>query len=100
MPRVSIRLASLILALLFSPFSPRASAQQSSAQAAPQSSPLASIEVTGSKRYRSAQIAPLTGLHVGTAVSRDDLQQGANHLAALGIFIGVQYRFASSGPGV
>jgi outer membrane protein assembly factor BamA len=69
-------------------------------QAPPQSSPLAAIEVTGSKRYHSDQIAPLTGLHIGASVSRDDLQQGANHLAALGIFIGVQYRFASSGPGV
>jgi outer membrane protein assembly factor BamA len=58
------------------------------------------VEVAGSKRYRSEQIAPFTGLHVGAGISRDDLQQGANRLAALGIFMGVQYRFASSGPGV
>jgi outer membrane protein assembly factor BamA len=100
--RANVRLSSLFLVfLLTSLFSaPRATARQNSAQASPQSSPLASVEVTGSKRYRSEQIAPFTGLHVGLGVSRDDLQQGANRLVALGIFIGVQYRFASSGPGV
>src|SRR5579871_4449725 len=100
--RASFRLSTLFLVILLSPFfsSSNAIARQNSATPQTSTSQLASVEVVGSKRYRSEQIAPFTGLHVGTGVSRDDLQQGANHLAALGTFIGVQYRFASSGPGV
>lgn len=100
--RTNVRLSTLFLLFLMPLFfsATRANARQNSASAPSSTSPLASVEVTGSKRYRSEQIAPFTGLHIGTGVSRDDLQQGANHLAALGIFLGVQYRFASSGPGV
>lgn len=70
------------------------------ALAAPQSSPLASVEISGSKRYTSEQIAPVTGLHVGSGVSREDLQAAADRLAKLGAFASVQYRYASVGPGV
>jgi outer membrane protein assembly factor BamA len=70
------------------------------APAAPQSSPLSSVEVTGSNRYRSEQIVPATGLQVGSNISRDDLQAAADRLAKLGSFASVQYRFASTGPGV
>jgi outer membrane protein insertion porin family len=104
--RASVRLCAFSLVLVLSPFlaAPLAIAQQNATQAAaPQqsgSSPLAAVEVVGSKRYRSEQIAPFAGLHLGSGISRDDLQQGANRLAALGIFMGVQYRFASSGTGV
>lgn len=64
------------------------------------SSPLAAVEVVGSHRYSSEQVVPSTGLHVGTSISRDDLQQAANRLARLGCFASVNYRFASVGPGV
>ena len=67
---------------------------------APQSSPLVSVEVIGSSRYRSEQIVPVTGLRVGASVSRDDLQAAADRLAKLGFFASVQYRFAGAGPGV
>lgn len=72
------------------------------AQAAPppQSSPLASVEVTGSSRYTSEQIVLATGLHVGDSITRDDLQVAADRLAKLGSFASVQYRFSGAGPGV
>jgi|SRR5215472_13999761 len=66
----------------------------------PQSSPLASVEVTGSSRYTSEQIVPATGLHVGASITRDDLQVAADRLAKLGSFASVQYRFSGAGPGV
>ncbi|HWF38648.1 MAG TPA: POTRA domain-containing protein [Candidatus Acidoferrales bacterium] len=75
-------------------------AQQQAPQTETGSSPLAAIEIIGSQRYSSDQIAPATGLHVGTGVGRDDLQQAANRLARLGCFASVQYRFTSVGPGV
>lgn len=61
---------------------------------------LASIEVGGSKRFTSEQIAPSTGLKIGSQITRTDLQQAANTLAQLGPFTNVQYRFASQPTGV
>lgn len=64
------------------------------------SATLASVEVTGSKRFTSAQIAPSTGLHAGSRITRADLQQAANALAQLGPFTNVQYRFTTAPTGV
>jgi outer membrane protein assembly factor BamA len=61
---------------------------------------LASISVTGSKRFTSDQIAASLGLHAGATVTRDDIQNGANRLSQLGLFATVQYRFGGSGTDV
>lgn len=61
---------------------------------------LASVEITGSKRFTSAQIAPSTGLKPGSQVTRAGLQQAANALAQLGPFANVQYRYSSEATGV
>ena len=61
---------------------------------------LASVAVVGSSRFRSEEIAPATGLRVGSEITREDLQKAADTLAGLGWFTGVQYRFASGGQGV
>ena len=61
---------------------------------------LASVAVVGSSRFRSEEIAPATGLRVGSEISREDLQKAADALAQLGWFTGVQYRFASGAKGV
>lgn len=80
---------------------PRRALQSAPAASSDQASAvLASIQVTGSKRFTSAQIAPATGLKVGSRVTRADLQQAANALAELGPFTSVQYRFASEPAGV
>lgn len=94
---VAVRALSLFALFAFAIFS--AAAQQPPA-AQSGSSPLAAVEIVGSQRYSSDQIAPATGLHVGAPIARDDLQQAANRLARLGCFASVQYRFASVGPGV
>ena len=72
------------------------------ARAAPQGGKdhLASVVVVGSSRFRSEEIAAGTGLRVGSEITREDLQNGADALAKLGWFTGVQYRFASGGQGV
>ena len=64
------------------------------------SSPLAAIEVTGSQRFTSAQIAPATGLRIGSAITRESLQEGADRLAKLGWFSAADYRFSSATSGV
>jgi len=60
---------------------------------------LASITATGSRRYPSEQIAGATGLRVGSTVTRDDFQRGADLLAKLGPFATVQYRFMNDSAG-
>jgi len=60
---------------------------------------LESVRVTGS-RFQSDQIAPATGLHTGDQVTRDDIQKGADALAASGLFSKVQYRFDTEPAGV
>ncbi len=57
---------------------------------------LDAVAVKGSVRFQSAQIAPATGLRPGDAVTRDDIQKGADTLAALGLFSNVQYRFTTT----
>jgi outer membrane protein assembly factor BamA len=106
-PRRSGSISALFATVFFlalSPFAAR-SARASSrpaaqAQSEAGSATLASIDVNGSKRFTSAQIAPATGLKVGSQITKADLQQAANTLAQLGPFTNVQYRYASQATGV
>jgi len=106
-PTPAFRLASalagvLVLALWTFAAPPARASLRASAQAQSDegSATLASIQVTGSKRFTPDQIAAATGLHVGSQVTRGDLQAAANTLAELGPFTNVQYRFASQPAGV
>ncbi|MGD0965179.1 MAG: POTRA domain-containing protein [Candidatus Acidiferrales bacterium] len=74
---------------------PRAPAQGPSG-----ASPLLSVQVTGSSRFKSEQIAPSAGLQPGSAVTREDIQAGADRLAKLGPFASVQYRYSTLGSGI
>jgi outer membrane protein assembly factor BamA len=56
---------------------------------------LAAIHVAGSKRYSSEQIATAFGLQIGQMIHREDMQAAADHLAELGPFAKVLYRFSS-----
>ena len=85
---------ALLFGVLLSPFA-RAQAPTEGG-----SGKLASVKVTGSSRFRSDQIAPATGLKPGATVTKDDLQRGADHLAQLGPFAGVHYRYGDSDAGV
>jgi outer membrane protein assembly factor BamA len=93
--RRAINSAVLLLALL-APWAHAAQPQSG----LPPSAPLASIQVTGSARFHSDQIAAATGLHAGDNVTRDDLQAAANRLVALGLFASVNYTFSSVQSGV
>ena len=61
---------------------------------------LESVNITGSAKYHSDQIAAETGLSVGATITKYDLQRGADRLAQLGLFATVQYRFATEDSGV
>jgi outer membrane protein assembly factor BamA len=63
------------------------------------SSKLGSVQIIGSQRFHSDQIAKVLPFHAGDNVSREDLQSGADKLAALGTFATVQYRFTSEDAG-
>lgn len=65
-----------------------------------QAARLASVEITGSSRFRSDAIAAAANLRVGADVTRDDLQKVADFLARLGPFATVRYRYSSSDAGV
>jgi Surface antigen variable number repeat len=61
---------------------------------------LASVEFTGSSRFKSDDIAAAVGLYAGADVSRDDLQKAADTLVGLGSFASVKYRYNSDDAGV
>lgn len=89
----ALRLASLIWLISLLPLICPAQEQSGTAR-------LATVQVTGSKRFTSGQVVAAIGLHVGSQVGRDDLQRAADDLAKTGRFSSVQYRFATSDEGV
>ncbi len=93
--RRGVRLTlALLFSVLFSSFArPQAPAEAGSGK-------LAAVKVTGSSKFRSDQIAPVTGLKPGATITKDDLQRGADRLAQLGPFSGVHYRYGDSDAGV
>jgi outer membrane protein insertion porin family len=95
-PLVVIAVA-LAAAALAAPLAAQMPAPQTTAAS---TSKLASITVTGTKRYPTALIAADTGLTIGDQVARDDLQSAADKLAELGVFSQVNYRFKSLPAGV
>ncbi len=95
-----LAMAFLFVASSFATSSARASQAAAPAQPENGSAMLASIQIVGSKRFTSAQIAAATGLKIGSQVTRADLQQAANALAQLGPFTNVQYRYATEAAGV
>ncbi len=61
---------------------------------------LDAVEVSGSKRFSSGEIAGAVGLRAGNIITREDLQAAADKLAALGLFSNVQYHFTTVVSGV
>jgi outer membrane protein assembly factor BamA len=61
---------------------------------------LAAIKVTGSHRYRGADIAAASGLHVGDSVTREEIDAAANRLLQLGPFTSAYYQFTNSAEGL
>ena len=69
-------------------------------QTPPATAKIASIEVSGSKKFTNAQVALASGLKVGDVVGKEELQAAANRLAASGNFGGVNYRFTTDSGGI
>lgn len=65
----------------------------------PASGPLVNVSATGSSKFTSAEIIAATGLKVGDQVTREQMQLGANRLAATGQFSSVRYRYTSDEAG-
>lgn len=93
--QVFARLRLLLCAALFllAPARPQQPADSANGK-------LASVSISGSKRYASQLIAPETGLSAGSNITKADLQNGADRLAQLGLFSNVQYRYATEDAGV
>ena len=65
-----------------------------------ESGKLVSLTVAGSKKFSSDQISAVIGLKIGSMVTRDDIQSGANRLSQLGPFATVRFRYGGSGTDV
>ena len=90
-------LTSLVAVLLIQLLLP---AEPARTQSVAGTSRLDAIEVHGSTRFASEQIAAAAGLRTGAAVTREDLQAAADRLAKLGPFSTVEYRFSTAEAGV
>jgi outer membrane protein insertion porin family len=78
---------------------------QTAAAAPPQSAPagswrLASVEVSGAKRFTREQIIAAAGLRVGDRVTEDSLTSAAERLGSSGVFQSVGYRYQIKGEGL
>jgi outer membrane protein insertion porin family len=93
---VSCASALFLILVLSAVRAPTAQAQQSKGGA----SHLDAVEISGSKKFSSQQIAAAVGLRAGNIITREDLQAAADKLAGLGVFSNVQYHFTTVESGV
>jgi outer membrane protein insertion porin family len=93
---ISCASASFLILILVAFRVPAAQSQQSKGGA----SHLDAVEISGSKKFTSQQIAAAVGLRAGNIITREDLQGAADKLAALGVFSNVQYHFTTVESGV
>jgi outer membrane protein assembly factor BamA len=67
---------------------------------APATAKIVSIEASGSTRLSNQEIARVSGLKLGDVVGKEQLQVAADHLAAVGIFSGVNFHYTTDTAGV
>lgn len=71
------------------------------AQSAPTpTATLKAIRAEGAKHLNESQVVALSGLRVGSAVGKQDLQTGTDHLVQTGLFSNVTYAFQSKEDGL
>ncbi len=90
------RLLPIFIATIFILASAALRAQTPPASPAP-SSAIASIKITGAKKFPADQIIAASGLKTGDVVTADQIQEATNRLSALGIFSAVNFRYTSKG---
>ena len=69
------------------------STHKAPAKSAPAEHKLASIHVTGSKRYTPEEIAAATGLDIGSNATEEDFQKAIQKLGNSGLFSNVSYSY-------
>jgi len=74
-------------------------AQAPAATPAP-SSTIASIKITGARKFPADQVIAASGLKSGDMVTAEQIQDATNRLAALGIFSAVNFRYTSNGNAI
>lgn len=73
---------------------------QAPAAPSPPSSTIASIKITGAKKFPAEQIIAASGLKQGDVVTADQIQEATNRLSALGIFSAVNFRYTAKGQAI
>lgn len=94
------RILLAIVAVYFFLYAPVAVRAQTPAANSPPSSAIASIKITGSKKFPADQIIAASGLKPGDVVTAEQIQEATNRLAALGIFSAVNFRYTSKGDAI
>jgi outer membrane protein insertion porin family len=74
-------------------------AQAPAASPAPTST-IASIKITGVQKFPADQVIAASGLKTGDVVTKGQIQDATNLLAALGIFSSVNFRYTSKGEAI
>jgi outer membrane protein insertion porin family len=74
-------------------------AQAPAASPAPTST-IASIKITGAQKFPADQVIAASGLKTGDVVTKDQIQDATNLLAALGIFSSVNFLYTSKGDAI
>jgi outer membrane protein assembly factor BamA len=83
--------------MLFAALAVRAQAPASNSSP---SSTIASIKISGARKFPAEQIIAASGLKSGDVVTAGQIQDATNRLAALGIFSAVNFRFTSKGDAI
>lgn len=94
------RILFAVAAIQFFLFATIAVRAQAPAANAPPSSSIASIKVTGAKKFPADQIIAASGLKTGDVVTAKQIQEATNRLAALGIFSAINFRYTSKGDAI
>ena len=94
------RILLVLLAVHFTLFAALEVCAQTPAPNSPPSSNVASIKITGAKKFPADQIIAASGLKPGDVVTASQIQNATNLLAALGIFSMVNFRYTSKGDAI
>jgi len=95
--RIPGLLSSLLLNLLCIPIT--AQTQPSTRPAPPAAYKLIEVNVTGSKRFTSAEVALASGLPVGTIAREEDYKKAARQLGESGAFGSIAFTYSYSSAG-
>jgi outer membrane protein insertion porin family len=94
------RLPFRFLSIVLTSFTVLVLHAQAPLQPVAKSAKIAAITVTGAADFPADQIVAASGLKPGDVVTTEQIQAAADRLAALGLFMMVNYRFTSKGDAI